>query len=698
METNRIRKWKFLASTGFLIIFVSLVPGAESRAVFDESRAVHIRADDIEDSVLVIGTHLIHMGALTDQLYETAVTSAGESAQGNIYYKSEFSGHSWYLLDGTEALSDIKKDEKAVDKSVIESLYMTHYTKADGITYDLRTGEAVSIFDITDPYDFREIPELRVLADRYSNLLESGETGGITELLREFFETETGEEEVKEGNRASEMLYHSYIRLLSEGGDIKDQKEALYSVMEKADKERRGKVLQRAQNLLKGVGEAAASMQGQDEISGIIQECLADMEISISDKQEDEKDSVVLSRAEKELALEVTEAAENEDDGALAESLKKFACLMALTEGSFQNQQELLDFLKDTIIPLAVKCYEENRDTVTEEQLKLFREMKDNLEAGDRKDTQETPKKEKFKELEDSAAESIEEGEAGLTALDADIEAYSVMGTIWPEETRESLETVYKGVQKAGGQESLTSPVDGEEVSDNYKSRLSRIGEILEQCRDSLTQESRNKEMLEILDTAGGIKLDGKNPEKDASGLLGLAIYNGQARAVETDTGTQEDEEEGVNNAVGAMIEEKALGLAQGEEGAPGFIFKADKDIRAGGEATYVPADILAEFTHYRYIWNRKQKQAILAKGGSFYRFEAFSHIVEREGDKKDELPVDVRFRKVLYIPAEYVMQEFDCQIYKIAGTDYIVLADKEILKEAEDIAETLSNREERGR
>ena len=877
MEGKWIRRWKILASAGFLTASAGLLPSTESLAVFDESLAVHIKTDDIEDSVLVIGTHLIYLGALTDQLYETAVTSAGDSAQGNIYYKSEFSDHRWYLLDGSGALSDIKKDEKAVDKSVIESLYMTHYTKADGITYDLRTGNAVNAFDITDPYDFLEIPELRPLADQYSNLLKSGESGGIIDLLKEFFETETDEEEVKERNKTVEMLYHSYIRLLSGGGDLKDQKEALYSVMEKADDERRGKVLERARSLLNGVGETAASMQGQDEISGIIQECLIDMELNISEQKEDEKDTAVLSQAEKQLAQEVTEAAENEDDGKLKESLNKYTCLTDLTKGRYQNQEELLDFLNETLIPIAVKCYEENGDKVAEEQLKLFREMKENLEAGQDGAGQEeadveklenqldelkeqrlealgeqnleegqelkeqmssiqkqieelgggTEKKERFKELERTAAESIEEGQAGLTALDAGIEAYSVLGAAWPKETKNSLEIVYKEVQKASEQESLESPENGEEASDNYERALSRIEEILEQCRQSLTQESKNKKMLEILDTAGGMKLDGENPRKDASGILGLAIYNGQAQAVEpgkkgtggtgaggtggsetgsggtgsggtgaggigsggtgdsgtgaggtggsetgsggtggsgtgtggtgaggaansgdktngtgssgngTDstggsgtgsggtggsetgsggagssgTGQEEagpgdgtqgsdgaEEPAGENEAVSAMIEEKALGFAGGTDGVAGYIFKTEIDTRAGETETYVPADVLADFIHFRYIWNRKQKQVILARGNTFYRFEAFSDIVEKEGDKTEELSADVRFSKVLYIPAEYVMQEFDCQIYKIAGTDYIVLADKEILKEAEEIAGTLSDWEERGR
>ena len=54
-------------------------------AVWDEAQAVHIDPDEIETSTLAIGSHLIHLSALTDTIYEIANDSAGESGQSEIY-------------------------------------------------------------------------------------------------------------------------------------------------------------------------------------------------------------------------------------------------------------------------------------------------------------------------------------------------------------------------------------------------------------------------------------------------------------------------------------------------------------------------------------------------------------------------------------------------------------------------------------
>ena len=62
--------------------------GLYARGFWDETKAVHIKADDIEASTLAIGTHLIHLSALTDSIYELASQSADESGQNVIYYKS----------------------------------------------------------------------------------------------------------------------------------------------------------------------------------------------------------------------------------------------------------------------------------------------------------------------------------------------------------------------------------------------------------------------------------------------------------------------------------------------------------------------------------------------------------------------------------------------------------------------------------
>ncbi|MBR2852003.1 MAG: hypothetical protein IKB91_06400, partial [Anaerotignum sp.] len=52
-------------------------------AMIDETNSVHIDAGEIEDSTLIIGSHLIYLGSMTDQIYEIAMDSAEDAGQYN---------------------------------------------------------------------------------------------------------------------------------------------------------------------------------------------------------------------------------------------------------------------------------------------------------------------------------------------------------------------------------------------------------------------------------------------------------------------------------------------------------------------------------------------------------------------------------------------------------------------------------------
>ncbi|MDO4531658.1 MAG: hypothetical protein Q4C06_06715, partial [Bacillota bacterium] len=84
-------------------VIAALVIGgsAFAFAMIDESNSVHIKAGEIENSTLIIGSHLIYLGSLTEQNYAIAVETEAESNQYTRYYKSELVGGAWY--DVTEA-------------------------------------------------------------------------------------------------------------------------------------------------------------------------------------------------------------------------------------------------------------------------------------------------------------------------------------------------------------------------------------------------------------------------------------------------------------------------------------------------------------------------------------------------------------------------------------------------------------------
>ena len=156
-----------LAAVAVIGVFTVLV-----QAVWNEDEAVHITPSEIENSTLAIGTHLIHLSALTDELYEIASTSAEESGQGEVYYKSELADGTWFNITTASSLEDITTGGTPVLESEIAELFFTHHTKSDGVTYDLRTGEAVNPYDIVDPYDIETLDELLPLKNQYELIRE----------------------------------------------------------------------------------------------------------------------------------------------------------------------------------------------------------------------------------------------------------------------------------------------------------------------------------------------------------------------------------------------------------------------------------------------------------------------------------------------------------------------------------------------
>ena len=69
-----------------IVIAVLLAIGGTtlSYALIDETNSVHIDAGEIEDSTLIIGSHLIYLGSMKDEIYQIAMDSAAEANQRRI--------------------------------------------------------------------------------------------------------------------------------------------------------------------------------------------------------------------------------------------------------------------------------------------------------------------------------------------------------------------------------------------------------------------------------------------------------------------------------------------------------------------------------------------------------------------------------------------------------------------------------------
>ncbi len=162
--------------------------------VFDESQAVryeeYVASHTIEDATLYIGTYLIHVQALTDELYEKALESASDSNQMNVYYKSELASGAWMDITDASGLMELSGKGTVVDETELNELWVTCCTGSDGVTRDARDGHTVNIFSEPSPYDLYNLKELEPLKIQYTNVFSPDSTGVdryYFKKLRDFF-------------------------------------------------------------------------------------------------------------------------------------------------------------------------------------------------------------------------------------------------------------------------------------------------------------------------------------------------------------------------------------------------------------------------------------------------------------------------------------------------------------------------------
>ncbi|MBD5527298.1 MAG: hypothetical protein HDR02_02665 [Lachnospiraceae bacterium] len=244
-------------------------------AVFDESKAVtyeqYTSFHVIEDSTLFIGTYLIHIQALTDELYEKAMESATDSNQTSIYYKSELAGGAWFDITDAVGLSDISDQGTVIPESELADLWVTCYTGSDGITRDARSGQVISIFDTPDPYDLYNLPELEPIRLQYDNVFSSESTGVdkyYYTRLRAFFVLDLRNEVTAQCDQQLAGLQICYESL--QNSDKKELAEIVSTLMSQIDARRRAEIfyqlseidnnwLTNLQNICSGQGYNAES-------------------------------------------------------------------------------------------------------------------------------------------------------------------------------------------------------------------------------------------------------------------------------------------------------------------------------------------------------------------------------------------------------------------------------------------------------
>lgn len=202
------KQHKLLHLTGLLALLVIIgISGMHVRAALEnekssQTRSVQMQDSQIPEATLVIGSHLIHINGMTDEIYAAAMDSANEFNQYQMYYKSELADGAWFEISEASSIADIVTSGSPVSKSVIEALEFTHMTDENGSTTDLRTGQKVSVFDINTPYDLNALEELEPIRIQYQILrekIDKNESDEIyLDMIQEFFSKDIKTELTKE--------------------------------------------------------------------------------------------------------------------------------------------------------------------------------------------------------------------------------------------------------------------------------------------------------------------------------------------------------------------------------------------------------------------------------------------------------------------------------------------------------------------
>ena len=355
------------------------------RAVWNEEEAVHVTPSEIEDSTLAIGTHLIHLSALTDELYEIASDSAEESGQGEIYYKSELSGGTWFNITTASSLEDITTGGTPVQDSVIAELFFTHHTKSDGVTYDLRTGQPVNPYDIVDPYDIESLEELMPLKNQYEIIKElQGESqAGKDKVARieEILSTEVKNDTTNECDTNLTALQR-YCDVLSQNNAPAEQISEVQSVMSAVDATRRAEVFTTLETVLNEYAQELSSIQdttttteGEDgeegttetqegrapdtELQSAVNDSLSNVQSSLVEQQGKmlAEGTTVMSALRYEYSQQLISSAQAGNDAACDTAVASLIHLTNISSSIVADKEGELALLNDTVVPRAEQAY-----------------------------------------------------------------------------------------------------------------------------------------------------------------------------------------------------------------------------------------------------------------------------------------------------------------------------------------------------
>lgn len=371
-----------------------------------EPDSTTIKSDDIEMGTLIIGSHLIYFSAYTNEIDEIAKASASTFNQQEIYYKSEFSNGTWYEITSADSIKDISTAGKPVDKSVIESLKMTHHTKSDGKTYDLLNNEVVDIFKINDPFDLKNMEELKPLLTQYELLTQkeslTDDETIYKDLIRDFFNTDVKNQDIEKISSDKEVLesfdkevlnitledvnnFESASNGLNKfleqiGTEVPKKRKIVSDVMGKDNASIKVYSYSRVYVLLSellnkcqgaGSGEESEDEESEDEeaeafgSNTTIIDAIAQSQENILNSLSTQQGKMLtpgetaIDNQKYEIIIQLNLDAAADDFEAESADVEKLMAIMDILEGNMTNAADQLAYILDKLLPAAMNAYKE---------------------------------------------------------------------------------------------------------------------------------------------------------------------------------------------------------------------------------------------------------------------------------------------------------------------------------------------------
>ncbi|MBR3607009.1 MAG: hypothetical protein IKL51_05485 [Lachnospiraceae bacterium] len=324
-----------IGKKGIGILIIILVLGI-SMTIFSAGNLLKVKGEEkpsitfekfsskttIEDSVIFIGTHLIHIQSMTDTLYETALQSASKEEQSKVYYKSELAKGAWFDITDALGLEDISETGRIVMPEEMKNLKVEYYTFKDGITRSALTGNPMNIFNIKEPYNLYELEELEAIKQQFEEQFSAEDTGVkkyYYDQLKKFFEQEVRNDVTTECDRQLNGLQTLYTSLVT--AEKKELAEIVVKIMEKVDSKRRAEVLyqlsQSDNHLLNALQEVCTGSEYDKE------EYILLIEEETTEEETTEEETTEEETTEEETTEEETTEEETTEEGTTEEEKGK---------------------------------------------------------------------------------------------------------------------------------------------------------------------------------------------------------------------------------------------------------------------------------------------------------------------------------------------------------------------------------------